>query len=353
MRRGYDPDLTWAPVERTAYAPVVTYPPQQPGGWPDQPPQGTPSQPPYPGDESSGPEQYTFDAGFPQSAPPQYEQPGYPPPGAAPMSGGPAGFPQSAPPGAAPMSGGPAGYPQGMPPGAPLPPKKRSPLPFLFAGGGALVVVLAIIAVVAVFSTGKDDEKTPQADTSHSARPSASSSPSGQPGDGVQGDMIVDSATGWGFTKGGSPWENTPTPTVSELDNPVGQSVELGDNFYATMQLGQLSSEFGYSGPDDLKSVKSDLATSILGNYYGDGAKVDTSQKHVDQKLTVQGHKVWLWSFEVKYKNDGASQGEYVVIAVLDAGGGKAGAFYGSVPDGHDSLKSQVIDSAGSLTIEP
>ncbi|GAA3518553.1 hypothetical protein GCM10022220_68780 [Actinocatenispora rupis] len=245
--------------------------------------------------------------------------------------------------------------PMYQPPGFPPPtPKKRSPLPFVL-GGVALVLVVGIVVGVVVFASkgGKkpaaDDSASPRTSSSASASPTPSSSPSSVPGDGVQGDKIVDQATGWGYTMAKSPWKNEVNPHAKEIEGAVGQSVEISSNVYATMQLGQLADSFGYSGPADLKQTKSDLATAMLKQYYGDGAKVDTSQKHVDEQLTQYGHKAWLWAFEVKYTDNGKSTGEYVVLAVLDAGGGKAGAFWGSVPDGHDDLKKQMVDGASSL----
>lgn len=361
-------DLNEAVLGTTAYPPDVTYPPQQPGGWPDQPPQGQPAQQPYSGagadpfgpppgspsgppsagDEPSGYEQYSLDAGWQQ--PQQYQQPGaQPPPYGAPLA-----------PGMAPPSGPPAGYQPGPvgfpPPGGPVPPKKRSVAPWLFVGGGALVLVLAIVAVVAVVSSGKD-KKPPVADPSSSSRPSASASAKPSPGpsnDGVHGNKIIDSATGWGYTKAGSPWVDSVAPAAKELENPVGQSVKIDTNVYATMQLGRLSDDFDYNGPGDLKTVKSALATSILKGYYGSGAKVDAGKKHVDEQLTSEKRAVWLWAFDVTYTSSaGKKTTEYVVIAVLDVGGGSAAAFWGSVPDGHDDLNKQMRTAVGTLTPKP
>jgi hypothetical protein len=353
----------------------VTYPPQSPGGWPDQPPQGQPQQPhsgagadpfgpppgpssgaPSAGDEPSGFEQYSLDTGW-QQQPQQFAQPGAQPPYGAPLAPGMA--PPSGPPAGYQPSGPPAGYQPGgfPPPGGPVPPKKRSIAPWLFVGGGALVLVLAIVAVIALVNTG-GDKKPPVADPSSSARPSASATtvtPSpGPSGDGVHGNKIIDSATGWGFTKAGSPWVDSVAPAAKELQSPVGQSVKIDTNVYATMQLGKLSDDFDYSGPKDLKTVKSDLATSILKGYYGTGAKVDAGKDHLDEQLTQLGRKAWLWAFDVTYTSSaGKKTTEYVVIAVLDAGDGTAAGFWGSVPDGHDDLNKQMRKAAGTLTPKP
>jgi hypothetical protein len=170
----------------------------------------------------------------------------------------------------------------------------------------------------------------------------------------VHGDKIIDSATGWGFTKAGSPWVDSVAPKGKELENAVGLSVWFVTNGYATMELGKLADNFDYSGPKDLKTVQSDLATSILKSYYGTGAKVDASVDHKEEELTQFGRKAWLWAFDVTYTSSaGKKTTEYVVIAVLDVGDGTAAGFWGSVPDGHDDLNKQMRQAAGTLTPKP
>ncbi len=360
--------------------PTVSYPPQPPGpGWPPQQP--TPGQPPEqspfaaadphgPGPQSSGYEQYSLE---PQSDPGQqnwgqptqpYGQPygqSYGQPGPefqqSPMSGPPAsGAPMSG----APMSGAPMSGPPPYQPGGRFgpPPKKRSALPFLL-GGVALLIVVAVVVGVVVFVNRSTDDGNHRASTSGSPSPSGSPSASASPsapaaaGDGVQGDHIVDTATGWFFKKRDGDWKDTVNPAASELLNPVGQTVSLSGGLSACIEIGQLRSDFHYTGPSDLEDVKSALATSILKNYYGHGAKVDPKQKHTDQKLTQYGRKAWLWAFHVNYTSSaGSATGEYVVIAVLDAGNGKAAAFWGSVPNGHDTLKKDMMAAAGTLNVQ-
>jgi hypothetical protein len=256
-----------------------------------------------------------------------------------------------------PVSGQPAypgdgGYGSPPPGGGFVPPKKRSPLPFVLGGVGLLVVVVIVIAVV-VFATKSKSGSHGATGRSPSAAASKSPSPTSSTpaGDGVQGDKIVDKATGWYFKKAGSPWQNTVHPAAAEIENPVGQTVMLGSHSSAVIEVGELNSQFGYTGPDDLEKVKSAVATSILKNYYGpDGAKVDPSQRHIDERLTQYSRKSWLWAFEVTYTSSAGKQtGEYVVIAVMDAGNGKAAAIWGSVPDGHDDLKADVNKAIGSV----
>ncbi len=342
---------------------MVTYPPQQPGpGWPDRPGPDEPQQPvrydiePY--DQSYGqsagygPPQYDAGPGpaQPYSGPPQSAQPysGQPYPG-QPQSGQP--YPTA---GHAYQQGGPPGYPMGpqpTPPGG-----SRSPLPFILGGVG-LIAVLAVIFTVVIVATRDGSDPTPG--PSASASDSASASPSGSPSptdgpdsDGVYGDKIVDVDSGLYFTKiTGSDWQvGVPAgSTAKEFDHPVGQYVPLGSSNYSAVQIGQLTDDFGYTGPEDLEKVRGELVDSILKNYYFDGAKKDAKIK--DEALTQYGHKAWLWAYHVTYSGSTVASGESVVIAILDTGSGKAGAFWGTVPDGHNDQISDMTDAAASLNI--
>jgi len=347
-------------MSRQLTLPIVTYPPQQPGqGQPYDPYQQFPNQP---GANQPPPNQPPPNQPFPDSPFPADPQPPMSgPPMSAPPGGG---FPVSGPPvSGPPTSGSPVSGGAGMPPyqsgfpvpGMPTPPpqKKRSPLPWLLALCGVLVVAIVVVSIIVIAKPGSH-QASPSTSSSASASGGASPSPSAVPspseGAGVEGDKIVDSATNWEYTKAGSPWKDVALPVVTEIDNAVGQSIVLDTGSYATIELGELDSSFGYTGPSDLETIKSDVATAMLKKYYGEGAKPDSSKDHLDEKLTQYGHKAWLWAFDVKYTSSGSDYTEYVVMAVLDAGGGKAALFWGSVPDGHDTYKNDMIDAASSLT---
>lgn len=273
-----------------------------------------------------------------------------------PASGGPVGGVRMGGPGQ-PAGGRPGGFaggggpPVGAAPRPPSGPRRRSPLPFLIGVCAVLAVAVVVLGVIAIVRSGGDDA-TPRASGSSTPTASASESPSVSPTPsdaGVHGDKIVDEATGWQFTMAGDPWTTVARPRVTELVNPVGQSVDLGGSGYASIQLGQLADSFDYSGPDDLKSTKNAVTKAMLSRYYGTGAKPDTSGEHIDEKLTQYGHKAWLWAYDVTYTSGGKSASEYVVMAVLDSDGGKAAIFWGSVPDGHSDLKKDMKDAASTL----
>ncbi|MGA8112886.1 MAG: hypothetical protein WCA46_04390 [Actinocatenispora sp.] len=353
----------------------MTYPPQPSGpGWQQQPPPGqNPEQQPYggypdpSGQSPAGYGQPYGQAGYGQpgdgqygdAALPNWQQAGpYGPPnvdysqqsmGGPPMSGPPmSGGPMSGPP----VSGQPM-YPpgSGFPP--PPPPTKSKALPVILGGVAVVVVAALVVGIVLFVRSGSDKPDHPSTASSQRAKsgPSAASSPSTAPsvGAGVQGDKIIDTATGWFFKKRDGTWRDVPQPAASEISNPVGQSVALGDGSYATIEIGQLGPDYEYSGPKDLKTVKSDLATSMLKHYYGNGAKVDAKQNHKDQQVTQYGYQAWLWAFHVTYASGGADKSEYVVIAVLDSGEGTAAAFWGSVPSGNDALEKDMLKAAGTL----
>lgn len=214
-----------------------------------------------------------------------------------------------------------------------------------------LAVAVLVVGLVVVFGDDDDEKPPPRASSSPSSSPRSSSSPSPTAGaNGVHGDKIIDSATKWEFTKATSPWEDGVNPPASEIDNPVGQSVSLGDGFFASIQLGQLADRFGYDSPSDLKAVKKSVAQSMLGRYYGsDGADPESDKEHIDKAINQFGRKGWLWEYEISYHSGGQDMEEYVLMAVLDAGGGMAALFWGSVPDGHKDLKRKMIAAASTL----
>lgn len=276
-----------------------------------------------------------------------------PPGGGAPTSGSPtSGGPVSGPPVSGGGVGGPPPYQGGGYQAPPPQPPRRSPLPFLLAACavlGVAVIIVGIIAIVRPSSHPSADKSPSPHPSSSSAAPSPSGTASPTPGAGVEGKDIVDSATGWRFKKAGSPWKNVAEPVIGEIDNPVGQSVQLGYQSYATMEIGKLDSQFGYTGPSDLKSVKSTVVTEMLSKYYGDGATPNSKKSHLNEHLKQYGYDAWLWAYDVSYTAGGTSYTEYVVMAVLDSDSGAAAMFWGSVPDGNNALKNDMINAASSL----
>lgn len=117
----------------------MSQPPQQPGQWGGQPGWG---QQPGPGQQPGG---YPQQGGYPQSG-------GYPQQGGYPQTG-----PQQ-PYGQPGQYGQPQGY--GQPGYGGYPPKKKSPMPWLLAGGGVLVVGIAVVLIIVL--TGGADTSSPQ-----------------------------------------------------------------------------------------------------------------------------------------------------------------------------------------------
>ncbi|MGA8116272.1 MAG: hypothetical protein WCA46_21650, partial [Actinocatenispora sp.] len=243
-------------------------------------------------------------------------------------------------------------YRPGPPPGFPPPRPRSSRMPFVL-GGVALLVVLAIVVTVVVVvnrNTG-DPVVDPSPSVVESGSPAASASPSEGPDEnGVYGDKMIHAGTGLYFTMiDSSDWQ-AGVPEHAEADefvDPVGQYVDLGSGNYAVAQIGEVRDDFTYTGPEDLESVKTDLVSSILKNHYFDGAEKDT--KVQDEALSQYGHKSWLWAYHVTYSGSSEASGESVVIAVLDVGDGRAAAFWGTVPDGHNGLITDMTDAAGTL----
>ncbi|MGP4015738.1 hypothetical protein [Saccharopolyspora sp. 5N708] len=149
----------------------MTYPPQQPpgqGGWGQQPGGQYPPSGPQPGGAypPSGPQPggaYPPSGGQPQQGygqqpygQPGYGQQGYGQPGGAYPQSGPQpqqGYGQQPP---YPPQGG---DPYGQAGFGAEPPKKKSPLPWILGGVGAVVVIGVVIALVVVFTGGPGDPR--------------------------------------------------------------------------------------------------------------------------------------------------------------------------------------------------
>jgi hypothetical protein len=117
------------------------------------------SQPPYPPGQPSGPQPGWGPQPGPGQTPGGYPgQGGYPPSGGYPQQPGYGQYGQTGqvgPFGQSPQYGYPGGY------GPPAPPPRKSPLPWLLAGGGVLVIAAAVVLILTL--TSGSDTSTPQA----------------------------------------------------------------------------------------------------------------------------------------------------------------------------------------------
>ncbi|HET9140497.1 hypothetical protein [Actinophytocola sp.] len=114
------------------------------------------SQPPYPPGPPNGPQPgYGYQPG-PGQVPGGYPgQGGYPQTGGYPQQPGYGQYGQPGQYGQTPQYGYPGGY------GPPVPPPRKSPLPWILAGGGVLVIAAAVVLILTL--TSGSDTSSPQA----------------------------------------------------------------------------------------------------------------------------------------------------------------------------------------------
>lgn len=229
--------------------------------------------------------------------------------------------------------GGPAGVP---------PPERRSLMPWLFGGIGALAV--AIIAVLVLANTGVIGGGGPP---SHASPSPTGSSP-------TAADRVTDSSAGISFTRPAPSWyavQQAPIPGQAVWTLGVGAIAQRdyakGHNWIANVFTGQVTAH--YSGTGDLPKVTKPITQYIQAhNYDHVGAK---TLKVVDSKsTTVDGHAAWLEKFTYTYKDADsrklAFKSETAAVICVDRGEQKPAVLYVSVPDNFDTgIVDRVLNS--------
>lgn len=321
--------------------------PQQPGSGPQPQPQSSP-------DWSATPANPTLQYGQPT-----FGQPAYGPPGASGQQG------PSSPQGPSPQWGGPGGPGQGF--GAPPPPKQGNPLPWVF-GGLAALVVIALIVVGGIFVVNRsgsgaaaqptdtyEEQQPPGNDPPTDQPPGQSTFKPPQPVDGrltdARAGVSFEVPDGWtvpppGDMYGSSPvqqlWSGGVQATAQENYN--GQGDWIG-NVYT----GVLSELYPYAGASGLGDTAKTVFVDFSTKYY----QLTHTTKVVQDKAMKLGDKdAWVLQFELDFSKVSEEKGykwkkENGAVVLIDRGEGQRPAIvYASVPDnlGTDVL-SKVLSS--------
>ncbi|WP_219471927.1 DUF2510 domain-containing protein [Nonomuraea rhizosphaerae] len=254
-------------------------------------------------------------------------------------------------------------------PGYGGPPKESNPLPWVFGGLAALVVIGLIVAVGIFFVNRGNDgviaQPTPSA-TNEPTRPTPEQQPSTAPPTQGSGELpqpqdgrVADPQTGISYQVP-TGWK---VPNYSDINgtNPAQQSWSSGveaiaqekfdgkDNWIGNVYTGPLNQLYPYSGsPDGLgdtcKAVFVDFA-----RYY----QVPHTNKIVaDKALKIGDRDAWVLQFELDFTKESKAKGykwnkENGAVVVMDRGQGQPPALlYVSVPDnlGTDVV-NQVLSS--------
>ncbi|WP_170223198.1 DUF2510 domain-containing protein [Nonomuraea turkmeniaca] len=338
-----EPQLRWWDGNQWTDATHAQEPAQQPASGPQQPQPQTASgpQPPQP-QAASGPQQQSPPAWSATPANPtlQYGQPIF----------GQSAYGQPTPPtqqwGGAQLPG----------PGYGPPPKQSNPLPWVFGGLAALVVV-ALIVVAGIFFVNRSNTEIAlpsPTETAESQEPPTDEPPPSQPPPSQGAEQlpqpidsrITDPQAGVSYQvpEGWTVPEriNSPTPSpTQQLYTAGAQAVSQedfveDDDWIGNVYSGLLNELYPYSGASGLGDTAKAVFVDFSTKYYGPPHE---SKIVADKAMKVGDRDAWLLQFELDFTKVSEEKGykwkkENGAIVLVDRGSGERPAiFYVSVPD--------------------
>ncbi|MEV4471128.1 DUF2510 domain-containing protein [Nonomuraea sp. NPDC049504] len=256
-------------------------------------------------------------------------------------------------------------------PGYGPPPKQSNPLPWIF-GGLAALMVLALIVVAGIFFINRDT--TPSAaptptfepERPPSQEPPSQGPPSQEPlpSQGAQfpqpsGDRVTDARAGvsfevpegwtvprWEAVNNGSPVEQQFSAAVQKIaqENYRGQSDWVG-NVYT----GVLNELYPYNGVSGMSETAKAVFVHFTTQYYGPAHE---SKVVTDKKTKIGDKDAWVLEFQLDFTKVAEDNGykwkkENGAIVLMDRGAGQSPAIvYVSVPDNLGTgVVGEVLDS--------
>lgn len=250
--------------------------------------------------------------------------------------------------------------PQAAGPGYGPPPKQSNPLPWVFGGLAALVVV-ALIVVAGIFFVNRSKEValSPPSETSQEPptnEPPTNEPPSNEPppGQGTGelpqpvGDRIVDPKTGIsyqvpaGWTVPAPASVNPPNPLPTQQVWTAGVQAVSQEKFdgegdwIGNVYTGLLNELFPYAGASGLGETAKAVFVDFSTKYYS----LEHKSKVVEDKAMKIGDRdAWVLRFELDFSKVSEEKGykwkkENGAIVLMDRGSGERPAIlYCSVPD--------------------
>lgn len=255
------------------------------------------------------------------------------------------------------IPGGP-GAPVPLPAGlaAPGARRDRTGLVLALVGGGGVLTVFGIVAVV-LFTTGVLGGGTPVPSPTIPP-PTQSSSPKPNPaGKAPTAGTIDDSKADLTYARLGGNWSEQRTFSSSGQQfgfssgqvATVQENYEPGqDRYVASAYAGALPESLTYNGPDDLEQAAAALFARIEPSSYPQ----HLTQKGESKEHTVSGKRAWIIRYQLTFPG-AASRGwnfdkEDVAIVLVHHGDDRRPGFiYVSIPDSHKTPADlqQLLDS--------
>ncbi|MGN9838819.1 DUF2510 domain-containing protein [Nonomuraea sp. H19] len=252
------------------------------------------------------------------------------------------------------------GAPQPSGPGYGPPPKQGNPLPWVF-GGLAALVVLALIAVAGIFFVNRSNDAalpTPER-TSETQEPPTNEPPSNDPPSsepppqGTEmpqpvGDRVTDPRAGisfqvpddWTVPKFTDVNGTNPTPTQQLWTGAVQavsqQKYDGQSDWIGNVYTGVLNELYPYSGASGLGDTAKAVFVDFSSKYY---ALEHESKVVQDKAMKIGDRDAWVLQFELDFTKISEEKGykwkkENGAIVLMDRGSGENPAIlYVSVPD--------------------
>ncbi|MFF0310795.1 DUF2510 domain-containing protein [Streptosporangium sp. NPDC004379] len=261
-----------------------------------------------------------------------------------------------------------------LPAGAygPPQPRRNASLPWILGVGGAVVLVVAIVAAAFLINPGgreRADDRPPSptaATTEPTPSPSDPATPEPLPSDGPElpqpeDGRISDSTSGLSYDFPGEPWKVPPGTRTDGTSFLGGSRVEAisqkdfdgeGHDWVGNVFTGELPDRFGYDGVPGMRATLASLLLGIEPVFYSP----PHDKKIVENKaIKVSGRDAWLLVFDMDFSKEAKANGwkfkkERGAMVLVDRGAGRRPALmYMSVPD---NLGLQVVDRVvGSLKL--
>ncbi|GII03957.1 hypothetical protein Pta02_59650 [Planobispora takensis] len=263
--------------------------------------------------------------------------------------------------------------PQGAFPG-PQQPAKKSPLPWILGGTGAVVLVVGIV-VAAMFVFNPDrtrnvssptsaptaSQQQPTPDPTPSSTPTPTEPAQSPPATELpqpEAGRVSDSTTGLSYEYPDDRWQVPPLSGPDQLgftwtSGIVTTSHEnydgKGGNWLGNVYTGELPDAYSYDGVQSMKATAATLLHAFEPVFY----KPQHLRKVVENKaIEVSGKPAWQFTLDFDFSRSSEAYGwkwkkERVTFVLVDRGAGKRPAvLYMSIPDNLDfSVTSRVLKS--------